>query len=324
MKEATEQAKQQLKESQQLSRQLEVVAAERALLEARLSSEQLEKAKVLEHANRLSESLSQFEVGFSQVEHEVSQLGSGVMTLQNSAHQIIDEIDANRPRTLSELYDRFHANRVNLKFTSIEPSLMGKMVTKNYSSQSVLVEDQDAYYVLMHTADTPFSLSKGPNAMQALSLELAFGQQRFTPQKVSFLETDSRLIFIQVPSDLVAASGVRPFKLASWPLRQEDSILIKNDASNFGTVHFRPIPNQPHFVKMDRPAFGNVFADFASSRGDLAFDRGSHFIGLMADNRYAHFIDSFTASVWVEIGEQYNPEVFASTWRTVKALEASN
>ena len=76
---------------------------------------------MLEHANRLSESLLQFETGFNQVEKEVSQLGSGVTTLQKSAYQIIDEMDANRPRTLSELYSRFEANRVDLKFTAMEP-----------------------------------------------------------------------------------------------------------------------------------------------------------------------------------------------------------
>lgn len=321
---AMEQAQQQREQSQQLSRQLEVVLAERALLEKRLGSEQLEKAQVLEHANRLSESLSEFETGFSQVEQEVSQLGSGVMTLQNRADQIMDEIDASRPRTLSELYTRFQANRVDLKFTTMEPTLIGEMVPKNYSSQSVLVEDQDAYYVLMHTADSPFPLSKGPNAMHALSLELVLGQQRFTPQKISFLASDPRLIFIQVPSALVTASGVQPFKLATWPLRQEDSILIKNDASNFGTVQFRPVPSQPQFLKMDRPAFGNVFAEFASSRGDLAFDRGSHLIGLMADNRYAHVLGSFAESAWVAIGKQYDPEAFVSTWRTVKNRKVQN
>ena len=200
---------------------------------------------------------------------------------------------------------------------------MGTMVSKNYSSQSVLVEDQDVYHVLMHTADTPFAPSKGPHKMQALSLELVLGKAGILRKKF-LLASDPRLIFIQVPSAIVDASGVQSFKLTSGPLRQEDSILIKNDASNFGVVQFRPVPNQPHFLKMDRPAFGNVFSEFATSRGDLAFDRGGHLIGIMTDHRHAHLIDSFTASVRVEIGTQYDPEAFASIIRTVKDLEVRN
>ena len=224
---ALEYNKKLVSDQKDLNQKLQVVLAENRVYADSLKQEKGEKALVLEHANKLSESLSGFELGFNQVEKQVNQMELGVTVLKDTTQQIMVEMETSRPRTLSELYDNFQKNRVFLNFKSVEKSLLGSSSTQTYLSQSVLVEDENGIYIPMHTADTPFRLDRRNLNILELTLDVTLGQQRFSPDRIFFLASDARVAFVAVPKEIYLKSKLNAFKMASLPLRRKIQFLLK-------------------------------------------------------------------------------------------------
>lgn len=306
-------------DSESLKRDLEVAKAERALLEKNLAEQQVDKARIqaekeaaFARAERLSENVSQLGQG-------VSQIGEGVSTLKQTSEAIQKEMDASRPRTMSEIFTRFQKNRATLTFTSTEKGLFGNTQNKRYSSQSILVKDtQGDVYLVTHSSSTPFAFNKNPQNLLAARLTIQVGSQAYEVPRIAFLNTDPRILYIPLPTAVVQASGLETFPLALQPERWEEAILVKNDESNFGRTEFRRLTSSDRFLKMNRPALGEIFAEFASSRGDLAFTKNAQFIGLLSDTTHAVVLDNFLASGILNLGDSFSTQ---TTTETVNRLE---
>ena len=238
--------------------------------------------------------------------------------LAPTSEAIQNEMDASRPRTMSEIFTRFQNNRATIRFTSVEKQRIGAPLTRDYESKSILVSDSEGTYLVTHTSDTPFAFYKNPNNVLDVQLEVTLGAKQFPVQQIAFLSTDPRLIFIPLPPGYVKASNFETFELSLQPERWEEAVLIKNDESNFGRTGFRRLTSSERFLKMDRPALGALFADFASSRGDLAFTKNSQFIGLLSDSKHAVVIDAFLASAIADLGPRFSTEQSAATMRRLK------
>jgi hypothetical protein len=310
---AAEAEKTQLaKESAQLSRKLDVAMAERKLLEQNLTQEkadkqqlQTEKEQAFARAERLTEN--------------VSELGQGVTSLTQTSAEIKKEIEASRPQTMSEIFTRFQNNRADILFRSTEKGRIGGTTTRSYESKSILITDTEgAVYLVTHTNNTPFSLSKNADSLLDVSLEVRLQGRSIRINQIGFLGTDPRLIFIPLPPQLVANSGLEIFQLALQPERWEEAVLVKNDESNFGRTGFRRLTSSDRFLKMKRPALGELFSDFASSRGDLAFTKNSQFIGVLTDTNHAVVIDAFLAAAVTKLGTSFNPAENAATIERLK------
>ena len=294
-------------ERETLNRQLEVAQAERRLLEQNLSQEQTEKQQLQEEK----------ELAFARADsltENVSQLGQGVSTLTQASEDIKKEIEAARPQTMSEIFTRFQNHRASLRFTATERGLFGAESIKTYESKSILIRDESgATYLVTHSANSPFAFGKNANNLLAASLEVSLANRRFPASQIGFLSADPRILFVPLPQSLVDASGLETFPLALQPERWEEAVLVKNDESNFGRTGFRRLTESERFLKMDRPALGQLFADFASSRGDLAFTKNSQFIGLLTDTEHAVVINDFLASAITRLGKGFDPEQNAAT-----------
>lgn len=289
-------------ERETLNRQLEVAQAERRLLEQNLTQEQTEKQQLQEEK----------ELAFARADRlteNVSQLGQGVSTLTQASEDIKKEIEAARPQTMSEIFTRFQNHRASLRFTATERGLFGAESIKTYESKSILIRDESgATYLVTHSANSPFAFGKNANNLLAASLEVSLANRRFPVSQIGFLSADPRILFVPLPQSLVDASGLETFPLALQPERWEEAVLVKNDESNFGRTGFRRLTESERFLKMDRPALGQLFADFASSRGDLAFTKNSQFIGLLTDTEHAVVINDFLASAITRLGKGFDPE----------------
>ena len=294
-------------ERETLNRQLEVAQAERRLLEQNLSQEQTEKQQLQEEK----------ELAFARADRlteNVSQLGQGVSTLTQASEDIKKEIEAARPQTMSEIFTRFQNHRASLRFTATERGLFGAESIKTYESKSILIRDESgATYLVTHSANSPFAFGKNANNLLAASLEVSLANRRFPASQIGFLSADPRILFVPLPQSLVDASGLETFPLALQPERWEEAVLVKNDESNFGRTGFRRLTESERFLKMDRPALGQLFADFASSRGDLAFTKNSQFIGLLTDTEHAVVINDFLASAIIRLGKGFDPQQNAAT-----------
>lgn len=291
-------------EREALNKQLAVANAERSLLEQNLIREKQDKVQAQAHASRLTEN--------------VSQLGQGVSELAQSSEEIIQEMDASRPRTMSEIFTRFQNNRATIHFTSSEKPRIGSPATQHYESKSILIADTEGTYLVTHTADTPFAFFKNPDNLLSVQLDVTLAGRTFPIDQIAFLSADPRLIYIPLPKRTVEASGLEIFELAIQPERWEEAVLVKNDESNFGRTGFRRLTSSERFLKMERPALGELFADFASSRGDLAFSKNSQFIGVLTDSKHAVVIEAFLASAIGNLGADFNKETSAATIRRLK------
>jgi uncharacterized protein YoxC len=312
-------------EQAELNKALEVAQTERRLLSENLTKEQREKAQALARAERLGENVAvlgegvtQLGQGVNQLGQGVSQIGQNVTTLAESSEEIKKEMEAARPQTMSEIFTRFQNNRATIRFTAQERGLFGGPVERSYESRSILVQGPDEnYYLVTHSNNSPFALSKSAG-VESVNLTVSAGNERMQINQIGFLAADPRLIFIPLPKIYAENSGLATFPLALQPERWEEAVLVKNDESNFGRTEFRRLTSSARFLKMERPALGELFADFAASRGDLAFTKNSQFIGLLTDTRHAVVIDDFVASAVLNLGSRFDPE---TADRTVDELQ---
>ncbi|MGF1530492.1 MAG: hypothetical protein ACFCU4_03925 [Puniceicoccaceae bacterium] len=284
----------------ELNQRLEVTETERRLLAESLSREQTEKQAALARADRLTDNVAVLGEG-------VSQIGQNVTTLAQTSEAMQKEIEAARPQTMSEIFTRFQQNRATIRFTATERGLLGR-TERRYESQSILVDGGDGTtYLVTHLNNSPFGLGRSvPPEAVALEIELPGGTMRIN--QIGFLAADPRILFIPLPNSLVAGTGFTAFPLARQPERWEEAVLVKSDESNFGRTEFRRLTSSARFLKMERPALGELFADFAASRGDLAFTKNSQFIGLLTGTSHAVVISEFVAAAVLDLGPRYDPD----------------
>lgn len=308
LREAREKAEKLAEEREALNRRLEVARAERKLLEQNLTEEQKEKLalrrekeEAFARAERLTENVSELGQG-------VSRLDKGMRTLSESSEKMREEMDEARPRTMSEIFTRFQNNRAVIRFTTTESTLFGGSTEKTYESRSILAEGKDGVYLVTHSANTPFAFGRNHGKLSDVRLTLDLGGREVAANRIGFLSADPRLVFIPLPGSAVRNSGLETFQLARQPERWEEAVLVKNDESNFGRTGFRRLTTSDRFLRMDRPALGELFSEFASSRGDLAFSKNSRFIGVLTNPKHAVVIDQFLASAVLELGEAFAPE----------------
>jgi hypothetical protein len=284
----------------ELNRRLEVTEAERRLLAQNLTTEQAEKQEALARADRLTDNVAVLGQGFSQI-------GQNVTTLAESSEAIQQQIKDARPQTMSEIFTRFQKNRARIRFTSTERGLFGSTSERSYESRSILVDGEDGTtYLLTHVRNSPFTPAKSSRLDRAgLEVSLPGGTMRI--RQIGFLAADPRILFIPLPNSLVKSTKLERFQLARHPERWEEAVLVKSDESNFGRTEFRRLTQSARFLKMDRPALGELFADFAASRGDFAFTKNSRLIGLLTDPSHAVVVDDFVAAAVLDLGDRFEP-----------------
>lgn len=318
LKAAREEAERLAQERAELDRALQVAQAQRSLLQDNLAEEQAEKAQLRlekEAAFARAEALGQ---NVSELGQNVSQLGEGVSSIANTSEAIQKEIIEARPQTMSEIFTRFQNNRALIEFISTEKAVLSGQTEKTYTSKSILIMDTNGtHYLVTHSSDTPFSLNKRSGIL-SVDLKVTLGKRSFPVNQLGFLATDPRICFIPLPSTYVNASGLEVFELAQQPERWEEAVLIKNDESNFGRTEFRRLTSSADFLKMDRPALGQLFADFASGRGDLAFTKNARFIGVLTDSRHTVVLNDFLASAVIQTGAQFDANQTSETIARLK------
>jgi hypothetical protein len=306
-------------ESQQLQRQLEIAQAERQLLEQNLIQQQEDKIQLQQEKEQAFARADQLSQNVSQLGQGVSVLGQEVEILAQTSADIKEEIKASRPQTMSEIFTRFQQNRVELQFSSTEKGLLGGLTNREYLTKSIIIENsQGELFLVTHSSDTPFAFNKNPNNLLSVELQIQLNERRIPISQIGFLSSDPRLIFIPLPDKLVASSNLETFPLALEPERWEEAVIVKNDESNFGRTGFKRLTETKRFLKMDRPALGQLFADFATSSGDLAFTQNGRFIGALSNKDHAVVIESFLASAILQIGPNFDS---LNNYKTINRLK---
>lgn len=313
LKAAQEAAEKLAAEQQALTQKLVAAETERTLLRQNLANEQAEKAQLQSEKEAAFARAERLGENVSTLGQNVSQLGAGVTTIAQTSEDIKKEIIESRPLTMSQIFTLFQENRVEITFSTTERNLFGNISQNTYTAKSILIQDTNGgYFIVAHTADTPFKLSRS-STPESVTLNVKMAGRSFPSTQFGILASDPRILFIPIPPEYVSASKLDTFKLSQQPERWEEAVLIKNDETNFGRTEFRRLPSNAAFLKVDRPILGESFADFASSKGDLAFTKNAQFIGVMVDTKHALVIDDFLASAIIKVGASYDASQTATT-----------
>lgn len=293
-----------------LDKQLEVTETARDLLEQNLVKEQEEKKAAIARAEQLGQGLSKIGQNVSELEREMS-------TVATTSQYIQKEIIESRPQTMSEIYSHFQNNRVRIDFQSTEKGLFGLIHPKTYSSNSVLLKDSSGnYYLITHSQNSPFALHKNVE-LQTVSLTIRIANRHYAIDQIAFLQSDPRVLLIPLSKKLVEDTELRSFAIAEQPDRWEEAILIKSDESNFGRAEFRRLTQSAQFLQIQRPVLGELFSDYASSKGDFAFTKNGRLIGMLTNIKHAVVIDRFIARDYLDLGDNYDA---AARLRVMKRL----
>lgn len=279
-------------------RDLEVTRAERGLLAERLAAEQTEREVLRQERER--------------VMAQTDRLTEGVTALATTSENIRQEIERSRPQTMSAVYSQFERNQVEIELFTRTRGLLGES-TRTTTLGSSLVTDGRETFIIFHAADSPLNLSTNPDRILEITARIRIGDESFNAREIGFHGADPRILFTPVPEVIVQRAGKRAFTLSDDPNRFEEAILIQRSGGNFGRTAFRRITASERFLRMDRPLFGELFADFSASRGDWVFSKNGEFIGLMVTPRHATVVEGFVASGRIGLGSGFNSDEAAST-----------
>ena len=236
---------------------------------------------------------------------QTGQLAEGVGQLAQKSGEIAQEIRSNQPINANTLFSDFLANRVSTSFSAYRKVMIG---SGNHvrDTQTVLVTDGKAVYVLLHANETPFPVTATQEPQ--LDWERITGEFGRSPvmapvSEFQFLDLDPRLIVIPVDADLAARLGVKVYKTALEPFKFPEAVLVSRGGAGYGEVPFKVDAQTPQYVRMDNRIIKHLIGDFTPTAGDLVFSKTGDLIGIMVNSDYCAVIGNFLPAKTIKTGD---------------------
>ena len=292
------------KEAESQRQKLALAALEKAQADARKQIEGLtmavvvgeqEKKNLQETAAALKTQVQQERDERIKVQQATTQLAQGVGQLAEKSGELTKEIRENRPINANVLFNDFEANRVTATIAASRKGFFGT-TDRSRDANTILVTDGSKVYALMHSSDTPFSLSENGADWETLTITLAHAATASqSVGAMEFLSLDPRVVALPLTMTEATALGAKVYSLAADPFKFPEAVLIDGNGRGYGEVGFKLDPAHPNFVRVDNRFFKRLFGDFAPKRGDLVFSKTGEFLGLMVNNDYCAVVKDFTA-----------------------------
>jgi predicted nucleic acid-binding Zn-ribbon protein len=239
---------------------------------------------------------------------QTGQLAEGVGQLAQKSGEIAQEIRSNQPINANTLFSDFVNNRVSTKFTAYRKVMIG---SGNHvrETQTVLVTDGKAVYVLLHANETPFPVTATeelPVDWERITGEFGRPPVMAPVSEFQFLELDPRLIVIPVDAELAARLGVKVYKTALEPFKFPEAVLVSRGGAGpgaYGEVPFKVDPETPQYVRMDNRIIKHLIREFTPTAGDLVFSKTGDLIGIMVNSDYCAVVGNFLPAKTVKTGD---------------------
>jgi hypothetical protein len=306
-KQEREALKKQYDDAQQSIENLKV-RARVAEQERELMKSNLDEAKQQVEAERLER---------QKVMAQTGQLVEGVGQLAQRSGEIAQEIRSNQPINANTLFSDFLNNRVSVSFSAYRKVMIG---SGNHvrATQTVLVTDGRAVYVLLHANETPFPVTvteEQPVDWERITGEFGRAPVMAPVSEFHFLDLDPRLIVISVDAELAARLGVKVYKIPLEPFKFPEAVLVSRGGVGYGEVPFKVDPQTPQYVRMDNRIIKHLIGDFTPTAGDLVFSKTGDLIGIMVNSDYCAVIGDFLHHRTIKTGEdtldQHTSSIFA-------------
>jgi len=234
-------------------------------------------------------------------EHTV-RLAQGIDELTEEADGLKREIRENRPINANIIFDDFLKNRVTLFLSATRPGLLGQ-VKRNRHPRSILVNDGQQLFLLLHIDDSPFSIAEQGADWHSLTIAASnYGRSREELARISFLDADPRLVALPVSQEQAAALGTKIYDIAREPFKFPEAVLVSGDGQGYGEVPFKLNPTYANYVKLDNRLIKRLLGNYSPSRGDLVFSKSGELLGIMVNKDYCALVTKFAATHSIETG----------------------
>ena len=244
----------------------------------------------------------------------VKEMGGNVAEIKSSAQAIID----NTPISANTLFRQFRGRGVKVWLKS------GRTTTR---TDTVLIQQGNYIYALLHTSDTPFPISPKATGISRVEPILSTPEDgkakpvAYTLPFAQFLKDEPRVLaspLMNVPQ--AASRGIRPYQIAAKPFQFPKAFVISRDGKSYGEVEFKFNPAHQGYVKMDKPFAGGLFSNsFNPSKGDLVLSQKGELLGMMANNSYCYVISSLKSESSITFRKDLNRTTIAKTLKAHNA-----
>ena len=277
-----------------------------------------EKQLLRDKADSLSQQVAAEREERAKVTAQAGTLAEGVGKLAEKSGELTKEIRDNRPINSNTLVSDFMANRVQLSFKAVKPTLFGPS-TNDSQAPTVLVTDGAQVYAILHIKDTPIYLQTPGTDWTKLTGTLGKAPATVAVTSLNFLALDPRIVAVPVDTTRAASLGVKIYQTALDPFKFPNAVLISSGGKYYGEVAFKLDPELPQYVKMDNRFFKRLFGDFAPSTGDLVLSQTGELLGIMVNSDYCAVINNFLTAKTITTGEAIADQ---HTGTTIEALDA--
>ena len=244
----------------------------------------------------------------------VKDMGGNVAEIKSSAQAIID----NTPISANTLFRQFRGRGVKVWLKS------GRTTTR---TDTVLIQQGNYVYALLHTSDTPFPISPKATGISRVEPTLSTPEAgkakpvAYTLPFAQFLKNEPRVLaspLMNVPQ--AASRGIRPYQIAAKPFQFPKAFVISRDGKSYGEVEFKFNPAHKGYVKMNKPFAGGLFSNsFNPSKGDLVLSQKGELLGMMANNSYCYVINSLKSESSISFRKDLNRTTIAKTLKAHNA-----
>lgn len=238
-----------------------------------------------------------------QVEAEQAQnakLVEGYKVLVTNSSALTQEIRDSRGLAPNTIFDDFVKNRVQTTINAVRSGMFGIDVSKNKTSETVLVTDGANTYALCHLQDTPLTLAQSGTDWQGLTGVLSHNQAQVPIHSLSFHIQDPRVVFMPIAKVEAAQLGCKVFPVSTDPYKFQDAVLVGAQEGYYGQCTFQIDLSTPEYVKLVRNKA--LYGKFNPARGDLVFSRVGELMGVMANDTYCLVLHEFAESESLQFG----------------------
>ncbi|HTG44421.1 MAG TPA: hypothetical protein VK633_07795, partial [Verrucomicrobiae bacterium] len=300
-----EQARQRIEKVEELRLSAEI---ERERIAGKLKVAETQKEMTQQQLADAKGQIASVQQEKAQIQKVASELAEGVVQFAEKQGELTKEIRENRPQTANMIFSEFLTNRVNTDFRANRSGILGRTISKDSQTRTILVTDGTQTFAIYHIEDTPFRLDEFGKDWERFFVHLYRANTILPVPQINFLSLDPRVIVAPVSPEQAKQLGVKVYKLTSDPLRFQDALLVGADEGYYGECKFMLDARNRGYLKMDRSVLGKLMGKFNPSRGDLVFSKGGDLIGMMVNKQYCALLTGFVPTATIPTGSNLNAE----------------
>jgi hypothetical protein len=318
IKKQAEQATALQRQVAEMARSNQMVLSEKQQLATQLQVAEVERRHATDQVVKMQEEVK--------VEREEkAKLAEGVKVLASKSGELAQEVRENRPLAPNTIFNQLATNRVDTKFYSSRPGLLGDAV-KRKDTETVLMSKGTNIYALCHIQETPLSLANPGTDWDSLTGTLGRGNTNVPIQSLIFCLQDPRVVVVPVTQAEARQLGCKIYQISADPFKFQDAVLVGAREGYYGECRFQIDLTTPGYVKLDNSFLKGLFGKFNPSRGDLVFSKTGELLGVMANSTYCMMLQNLEGAAQLRFGpdlrDQHTGTMLSQLYGTVTGLPA--